>query len=44
MTRLVAATAVIVAAGLAVRWLRSGTAMSAEAWAEDPIGPDDLAG
>ncbi|CRK54433.1 conserved exported hypothetical protein [Rhodococcus sp. RD6.2] len=33
-----------VAAGLAARWIRAGSAMSAQDWARDPIEPDDLAG
>jgi hypothetical protein len=43
--RLFAAVVVAtVAAGLVARWIRAGSAMSAQDWARDPIGPDDLAG
>lgn len=43
--RCAAATVVVaVLALVGIRWLRGGSATSAEAWAADPIGPDDLAG
>ncbi|MFF0816173.1 hypothetical protein ACFYVR_13635 [Rhodococcus sp. NPDC003318] len=41
------AVVVVVVVGIAllgIRWLRARSATSAEAWAVDPIGPDDLAG
>lgn len=44
MKNLVAVVGTVIVVGLAIRWLRTGSAMTAADWARDPIEPDDLAG
>ncbi|MFD1812016.1 hypothetical protein [Rhodococcus gannanensis] len=42
--RILVAAAVALAGALAIRWIRAGSAVTAQDWARDPIEPDDLAG